>query len=297
MNTAAFSDGRFIWLIMTEICLAKRPGLGSYLQKRRACWASSALLRNLWSTAESRVLCRSCQSPAQTASLAPLLACLPTSGTRSRRCRLPSPSPAPHRVSLPPHSPLQVLLLVPTAGSRLLPLVVANFPHKLRDRNTQCLYLRAAYALAEGRAGTAIREGLLAGVVEHLINIDVEIRWVDMWVGGCMCVRACGGALEGSEGGGGGGGDTTGRGGVREGQGEGGKGGHGVRLFAKQSAANVLAMHAGLQPPWFRCAALAQPHLHAPLPPPQVGGHCGGAWRGGAGGGGRAAARGGARHL
>ncbi len=69
-----------------------------------------------------------------------------------------------------------MLELVPTAGSRLLPLMVANFPHKLRDRNTQCLYLRAVYGLAEGRAGGGMREGLLAGVMEHLISIDVEIR-------------------------------------------------------------------------------------------------------------------------
>ncbi|KAI3426053.1 hypothetical protein D9Q98_008021 [Chlorella vulgaris] len=74
----------------------------------------------------------------------------------------------------------QVLLLVPTAGSRLLPLVVANFPHKLRDRNTQCLFLRAVYALAEGRGGAGIREGLLTGATEHLISIDVEIRWEDI---------------------------------------------------------------------------------------------------------------------
>lgn len=66
---------------------------------------------------------------------------------------------------------------MPTAGSRLLPLVVANFPHKLRDRNTQCLFLRAVYALAEGRGGAGIREGLLTGATEHLISIDVEIRW------------------------------------------------------------------------------------------------------------------------
>lgn len=91
------------------------------------------------------------------------------------RSRQPRASPLPAAHPLPRPCP-QVLLLVPTAGSRLLPLVVSNFPHKLRDRNTQCLYLRGAYALAEGPAGAAVREGLLAGVVEHLIAIDVEIR-------------------------------------------------------------------------------------------------------------------------
>lgn len=74
----------------------------------------------------------------------------------------------------------KVLVLVPSAGSRLLPLLLSNFPHKLRDRNTQCLYLRAAFALAEGPAGRGVREGVLGGVLEHLIGVDVEIRWEDI---------------------------------------------------------------------------------------------------------------------
>ena len=69
-----------------------------------------------------------------------------------------------------------MLLLVPTAGSRALPLLLANMPHKLRPRATQCLYLRALFSLAERRAGAGVREGILAGVLEHLTSIDVEIR-------------------------------------------------------------------------------------------------------------------------
>ena len=76
---------------------------------------------------------------------------------------------------------------MPTAGSRLLPLLTANFPHKLRDRATQCLYLRALYALAEGAAGGGIREGVLAGALEHLISIDVEIRWEAPSQGSRVC--------------------------------------------------------------------------------------------------------------
>ena len=59
---------------------------------------------------------------------------------------------APHHLTVHSHpsSHSQVLSLVPTAGSRLLPLVVGNFPHKLRDRNTQCLYL---VSLSQGREG------------------------------------------------------------------------------------------------------------------------------------------------
>ena len=46
---------------------------------------------------------------------------------------------------------------------------------------------RGVFALAEGPSGGAVREGLLAGVVEHLIGIDVEIRWAD-WTAWCCCL-------------------------------------------------------------------------------------------------------------
>lgn len=71
---------------------------------------------------------------------------------------------------------MRVLALVPTSAGRLLPLLLGNLPHKLRDRGTHCLYLRGLFALAESGPGAAIREGLLAGVLDHLISVDVEIR-------------------------------------------------------------------------------------------------------------------------
>lgn len=74
----------------------------------------------------------------------------------------------------------RVLELVPTSGARMLPLLVSNMPHKLRDRKTHCLYLRALFALAEARSGAGVREGVLLAVVEHLLSIDVEIRWEDI---------------------------------------------------------------------------------------------------------------------
>eukprot|EP00887_Chlorella_sp_A99_P008082 scaffold12.g8082.t1 len=74
----------------------------------------------------------------------------------------------------------EVLRLVPTAGSRILPPLVAGLPHKLRARPTQCLYLRGLFTLAESPAGTAVREGVLAAVVDHLISVDVDVRWEDI---------------------------------------------------------------------------------------------------------------------
>ncbi len=59
-------------------------------------------------------------------------------------------NPNPKRAS-------QVLSLVPTAPTHLLPLLVQLMPHKLRDRDTQCLYLSAVYRVAEAPTGAPIR--------------------------------------------------------------------------------------------------------------------------------------------
>jgi RNA polymerase I-specific transcription initiation factor RRN3 len=59
-------------------------------------------------------------------------------------------------------------------------MLVQNMPHKLRDRPAQCLYLGALISLCEGKVGPALREGLLGGLVEHLLSIDADIRWEDI---------------------------------------------------------------------------------------------------------------------
>uniref|UniRef100_A0A7S3QYM0 Uncharacterized protein n=1 Tax=Dunaliella tertiolecta TaxID=3047 RepID=A0A7S3QYM0_DUNTE len=74
----------------------------------------------------------------------------------------------------------KMLALVPTAPASLLSLVVQHMPHKLRDRNTQCLFLSAVFAVAEAPSGRPIRDSLLAAAVEHLLTLDVEIRWEDI---------------------------------------------------------------------------------------------------------------------
>ncbi|KAJ9509497.1 hypothetical protein QJQ45_001961 [Haematococcus lacustris] len=75
---------------------------------------------------------------------------------------------------------LKVMALVPTAPTILLHLVSANIPHKSRDRNTQCMFLHALFTVAEAPVGRPIRDGLLAAAVEHLLGIDVEIKWEDI---------------------------------------------------------------------------------------------------------------------
>ncbi|GIL51718.1 hypothetical protein Vafri_7665 [Volvox africanus] len=62
----------------------------------------------------------------------------------------------------------------------MVPIIVGQIPHKLRDRNTQCLYLSALFRIAEDRAGAPIKELLLTAVIEHLLSMDVEIKWEDI---------------------------------------------------------------------------------------------------------------------
>ena len=81
------------------------------------------------------------------------------------------------------------------AGVQVLPLTVALqacYCHAAADLKldsthfSPALLQRGVFALAEGPSGGAVREGLLAGVVEHLIGIDVEIRWVLGWLRGLV---------------------------------------------------------------------------------------------------------------
>lgn len=75
---------------------------------------------------------------------------------------------------------MQVLSLVPTAPSRMVAAVAGAIPYKLRDRDAQCAYLRAALQLAQAPAAAPVREGILAAAVTHLLGLDVEIRWQDI---------------------------------------------------------------------------------------------------------------------
>ncbi|CAI7927570.1 unnamed protein product, partial [Closterium sp. NIES-54] len=74
----------------------------------------------------------------------------------------------------------RICRLVPTASSRLLPLVLQRMPHKRVEKEFQCVYVAGMFALAEAEEGETVRDSFLAAVVDHLIQIDVEIRWEDI---------------------------------------------------------------------------------------------------------------------
>eukprot|EP00232_Nephroselmis_pyriformis_P026413 CAMPEP_0182870090 /NCGR_PEP_ID=MMETSP0034_2-20130328/10311_1 /TAXON_ID=156128 /ORGANISM="Nephroselmis pyriformis, Strain CCMP717" /LENGTH=527 /DNA_ID=CAMNT_0025002577 /DNA_START=170 /DNA_END=1750 /DNA_ORIENTATION=+ len=74
----------------------------------------------------------------------------------------------------------KILRLVPTAGSRLLPIIVQQWPHKRKDQYILCTYLQNVFRAMDGAGGEALFEPLLGSVVDKLIEIDVEIRWEDI---------------------------------------------------------------------------------------------------------------------
>lgn len=74
----------------------------------------------------------------------------------------------------------RILELVPSAAPRLLPLLVSNLPHKMRDRGVHCLYLRGMFSIAEGPHVYGLGDGLIPAVIAHLIDIDVDIKWEDI---------------------------------------------------------------------------------------------------------------------
>ncbi|MEW5303167.1 MAG: hypothetical protein WDW36_005886 [Sanguina aurantia] len=95
----------------------------------------------------------------------------------------PTPvTPPPHacHTPTPPNVCRQVLSLVPTAAPVIVELVARALPHKMRDRSCHCLFLSAMLSVAETRQGAPIKESLLTVAVEHLLSMDVEIRWEDI---------------------------------------------------------------------------------------------------------------------
>ena len=74
----------------------------------------------------------------------------------------------------------QILKLVPTAPSRMVTIVAGGIPYKLRDRDVQCAYMHGALQLAQRPAAAAVREGILAAAVIHLLGLVVEVWWQDI---------------------------------------------------------------------------------------------------------------------
>lgn len=75
---------------------------------------------------------------------------------------------------------LQILELVPASSSLLMPILARALPNKVLPTSMQCSYLRALLAVAELPRAAALRDNILAALVQHLVALDVEIRWQDI---------------------------------------------------------------------------------------------------------------------
>ena len=62
----------------------------------------------------------------------------------------------------------------------LRPVLLARIPHATAPKPIQTWYLRNAFRLVESDAGACLRDPLLAGVVKHMLEMDVEIKWEDI---------------------------------------------------------------------------------------------------------------------
>ena len=100
---------------------------------------------------------------------------------RPRRLRFEPRAALPATVSAAIVGAVETILkLVPLAASVLRPVLLSRLPHKSVPGATQAWYLRSACKLVETSAGAPLRDALLRGVVAHLLELDVEIKWEDI---------------------------------------------------------------------------------------------------------------------
>lgn len=73
----------------------------------------------------------------------------------------------------------RVMWLVPSLTRTVLTTIVGCIPHKRLDKRTHLLYMRSVFKLLECDFAEPIRDGVLLGFVDRLLEVDVEIRWED----------------------------------------------------------------------------------------------------------------------
>lgn len=79
------------------------------------------------------------------------------------------------------HSSLKVLAdLVPLSPMRLLPIIMQRKPHYCSKETTLVIYVENMLKLESGVFGELVRSTMLAGLVDLLLDLDVEIGWDDI---------------------------------------------------------------------------------------------------------------------
>ena len=66
--------------------------------------------------------------------------------------------------------------LVPAAAAVVMQAILQHLPHKRFGKETHELFLQSAFRVAEAPAGASVRDGLLLGVIDRLL--EVWRRWL-----------------------------------------------------------------------------------------------------------------------
>jgi RNA polymerase I-specific transcription initiation factor RRN3 len=73
----------------------------------------------------------------------------------------------------------RVLWLVPSLTRTAVTTLVGCTPHKRVDKCTHLLYMRSVYRLLDCENADPLRDSVLLGFIDRLLEVDVEIRWED----------------------------------------------------------------------------------------------------------------------
>ena len=68
-------------------------------------------------------------------------------------------------------SRLQIMDLVPSASAVVLQVVLQRLPHKRFEKETHQHFLHSVFRIAESSQGGPIRDGLLLGVIDRLLEV------------------------------------------------------------------------------------------------------------------------------
>ncbi|XP_062095602.1 uncharacterized protein LOC133801411 [Humulus lupulus] len=79
------------------------------------------------------------------------------------------------------HSSLEVIAdLVPISPMRLLPIVIQRKPHYTSKENSLVIYAENMLKLESSVFGELVRSTMLSGLIDLLVDLDVEIGWDDI---------------------------------------------------------------------------------------------------------------------
>ena len=72
----------------------------------------------------------------------------------------------------------QIMDLVPAAAAVVMQAILQHLPHKRFGKETHQLFLQSTFRVAEAPAGASVRDGLLLGVIDRLLEVCSRWLWL-----------------------------------------------------------------------------------------------------------------------